>query len=60
MTEIKKAIVPAAGVGTRLRPLACCIAKELLMIRNKPLIHYSADECVSPEPECNPIGGIPA
>ncbi len=46
MSVIKKAVIPAAGHGTRLRPLTYGVPKELLIVNNKPLIHYSVDECI--------------
>ena len=43
---IKQAIIPLAGVGTRLLPLTSVIPKELLPINGKPGLEYILDECV--------------
>lgn len=37
---IRKAVIPAAGKGTRLRPLTLAMPKETLPIVDKPAIHY--------------------
>ncbi len=43
---IKQAIIPLAGLGTRLLPLTSVIQKELLPINGKPNLEYIMDECV--------------
>ena len=43
---IKQAIIPLAGLGTRLLPLTSVLPKELLPINGKPSIEYLLDECV--------------
>ena len=43
---IKQAIIPLAGLGTRLLPLTSVFAKELLPINGKPGIEYILDECI--------------
>ena len=43
---IKQAIIPLAGLGTRLLPLTSVIPKELLPINGKPGIEYILDECL--------------
>ena len=43
---IKQAIIPLAGLGTRLLPLTSVFAKELLPINGKPGIEYIVDECI--------------
>ena len=43
---IKQAIIPLAGLGTRLLPLTSVIPKELLPINGKPGLEYILDECV--------------
>ncbi len=43
---IKQAIVPLAGLGTRLLPLTSVLPKELLPINGIPAIEYIIDECV--------------
>ncbi len=39
-SKITRAVVPAAGLGTRLRPLTDAIPKELLPIGRKTVLHY--------------------
>ena len=43
---IKQAIIPLAGLGTRLLPLTSVFPKELLPINGKPGIEYILDECL--------------
>ena len=43
---IKQAIIPLAGLGTRLLPLTSVFAKELLPINGKPGLEYIIRECV--------------
>ena len=43
---IKQAIIPLAGLGTRLLPLTTVIPKELLPINGKPGIEYILEECI--------------
>ena len=43
---IKQAIIPLAGLGTRLLPLTTVIPKELLPICGKPSLEYILDECI--------------
>ena len=43
---IKQAIIPLAGLGTRLLPLTSVIPKELLPINGKPNLEYILDECI--------------
>ena len=43
---IKQAIIPLAGLGTRLLPLTSVFAKELLPINGKPGLEYIVDECI--------------
>ena len=42
---IRQAIIPLAGLGTRLLPLTSVIPKELLPINGKPGLEYILDEC---------------
>ena len=44
---IKQAIIPLAGLGTRLLPLTSVIPKELLPINGKPGLEYIIEECVN-------------
>lgn len=51
--DITKAIIPAAGKGTRFLPYTKAIPKELLPLLNKPAIQYIVDEIVqSGIPQC--------
>ena len=43
---IKQAIIPLAGLGTRLLPLSSVIPKELLPINGKPNLEYIMEECI--------------
>ena len=43
---IKQAIIPLAGLGTRLLPLTSVIPKELLPINGKLGLEYILDECI--------------
>ena len=44
--EVKKAIIPAAGYGTRSLPVTKVIPKEMFPIAGKPAIHYIVEEAV--------------
>jgi len=44
--KIRKAVIPAAGLGTRFFPIAKTIAKEMLPIVDKPCIQYLVEEAV--------------
>ncbi|MCF2155398.1 UTP--glucose-1-phosphate uridylyltransferase GalU [Photobacterium carnosum] len=46
-TKIKKAVIPVAGLGTRMLPATKAIPKEMLPIVDKPLIQYIVNECVN-------------
>ncbi|MEE1048685.1 MAG: UTP--glucose-1-phosphate uridylyltransferase GalU [Clostridia bacterium] len=43
---IKKAIIPAAGLGTRVLPASKAVPKEMLPIVDKPAIQYIVEEAV--------------
>ena len=43
---IRQAIIPLAGLGTRLLPLTSVYAKELLPINGKPGLEYIIEECI--------------
>lgn len=45
--NIKKAVIPVAGLGTRMLPATKAIPKEMLPIVDKPLIQYIVNECVA-------------
>ncbi|WP_426786991.1 UTP--glucose-1-phosphate uridylyltransferase GalU [Staphylococcus capitis] len=44
MRQIKKAIIPAAGLGTRFLPATKAMPKEMLPILDKPTIQYIVEE----------------
>ena len=43
---IRQAIIPLAGLGTRLLPLTSVFAKELLPMNGRAGIEYILDECI--------------
>jgi UTP--glucose-1-phosphate uridylyltransferase len=45
--SIKKAVLPAAGLGTRFLPATKASPKEMLPIVDKPMIQYSVEEALS-------------
>ena len=45
--KIKKAIIPAAGLGTRVLPASKSMPKEMLPIVDKPAIQYIVEEAVA-------------
>jgi len=45
--KIKKAILPAAGLGTRFLPATKASPKEMLPIVDKPMIQYAVEEAIS-------------
>ena len=42
--EVRKAVIPAAGLGTRFFPIAKSVPKELLPILDKPMLQYVVEE----------------
>lgn len=42
--KVKKAIIPAAGMGTRVLPVSKAVPKEMLNIVDKPAIQYIVEE----------------
>jgi UTP--glucose-1-phosphate uridylyltransferase len=47
MKNIKKVVLPVAGLGTRFLPATKASPKEMLPIVDKPLIQYAAEEAVA-------------
>ncbi|MDO4743019.1 MAG: UTP--glucose-1-phosphate uridylyltransferase GalU [bacterium] len=45
--KIKKAVIPAAGLGTRVLPISKTIPKEMIPIVDKPAIQYIVEEAVA-------------
>src|SRR5215472_15945463 len=46
-TGVKKAVIPAAGLGTRFLPASKASPKEMLPLVDKPAIQYVDEEAVS-------------
>lgn len=47
MQKIRKAVIPAAGLGTRVLPISKVMPKEMLPIVDKPAIQYIVEEAVA-------------
>lgn len=47
MQKIRKAVIPAAGLGTRVLPATKAMPKEMLPIVDKPAIQYIVEEAVA-------------
>lgn len=47
MSSVRTAVIPAAGLGTRLLPASKAIPKEMLPIVDKPVIQYVVEEAVN-------------
>jgi UTP--glucose-1-phosphate uridylyltransferase len=45
--EIKKAVIPVAGMGTRFLPATKSMPKEMLPIIDIPVIHYVVEEAIA-------------
>jgi UTP--glucose-1-phosphate uridylyltransferase len=45
--KVRKAVITAAGWGTRFLPITRSQPKEMLPLVDKPLIHYSVEEAIS-------------
>ncbi|HXN64229.1 MAG TPA: UTP--glucose-1-phosphate uridylyltransferase GalU [Candidatus Acidoferrales bacterium] len=45
--RVRKAVIPAAGLGTRFLPATKAQPKEMLPVVDKPLIQYAVEECVA-------------
>ena len=45
--KVKKAVIPAAGLGTRMLPATKTIPKEMLPVVDKPAIQYLIEEAVA-------------
>lgn len=46
MSKVKKAVIPAAGLGTRFLPATKTVPKEMLTIVDAPIIFYVVEEAV--------------
>ena len=47
MNQVKKAIFPVAGLGSRFLPATKAIPKEMLPIIDKPLVQYAVEEAIN-------------
>ena len=47
MNKVRKAVIPAAGLGTRFLPITKSVPKEMLPIVDKPTIQYIIEEIVA-------------
>ena len=47
MKKVRKAVIPAAGLGTRVLPATKVMPKEMLPIVDKPAIQYIVEEAVA-------------
>ncbi|MBX6352643.1 MAG: UTP--glucose-1-phosphate uridylyltransferase GalU [Thermoflavifilum sp.] len=47
MQRVRKAVIPAAGLGTRLLPATKAMPKEMLPVVDKPVIQYIVEEAVA-------------
>jgi UTP--glucose-1-phosphate uridylyltransferase len=45
-STVRKAVIPAAGFGTRFLPIAKAVPKEMLPVVDKPVIQYVVEEAV--------------
>src|SRR5690606_41483686 len=45
--KVRKAVLPVAGLGTRLLPASKAIAKEMITVVDKPVIQYVVEEAVA-------------
>ncbi|WP_395718237.1 UTP--glucose-1-phosphate uridylyltransferase GalU [Prosthecobacter sp.] len=45
--RVRKAVIPAAGYGTRFLPVAKAVPKEMLPLVDKPVIQYVVEEAVA-------------
>ena len=46
MKKVRKAIIPAAGLGTRMLPISAAVCKEMLPIVDLPAVYYLVKEAV--------------
>ncbi len=45
--RVRKAVFPAAGLGTRFLPATKALPKEMLALVDKPLIQYGVEEAIA-------------
>ena len=46
MNKVRKAVIPAAGLGTRMLPISAAVPKEMLPIEDLPAVYYLVEEAV--------------
>ena len=46
MSSVRKAVIPAAGLGTRFLPFSKAVPKEMLPVVDRPVIQYVIEEAV--------------
>ena len=46
IAKVRKAVFPAAGLGTRFLPATKAMPKEMLTLVDKPLIQYAVEEAI--------------
>ena len=47
MKKVTKAVIPAAGLGTRFLPITKAVPKPMLSVLDKPTVQYIAEELIS-------------
>ena len=47
MIKIRKAVIPAAGLGMRMQSLSQSIPKEMLLVADQPMIQWSVEELLA-------------
>lgn len=47
MTQVRKAIIPVAGFGTRLLPISKAIPKEMVPVVDRPIIQHVVEEALA-------------
>ena len=45
--EVKRAVFPVAGLGTRMLPMTRAVSKEMLPVADRPLVQYAVEEAVA-------------
>ncbi len=45
--EVRKAVFPVAGLGTRMLPMTRAVPKELLPVADRPLVQYAVEEAMA-------------
>ena len=45
--KVRKAVIPAAGLGTRMLPVTKTVPKEMLPMVDRPVMQYIVEEAVN-------------